>query len=97
MTMEDWAKRLDIFLMADDREILTNAGTITAEIAKTHAEREFERYRIIQDRLYESDYDRFLAMEEGLTALDDVEIQPVSGEAAAIVEEPAGPNQGPMI
>ena len=99
MTMEDWAKRLDIFLMADDREILTNAGTITAEIAKAHAESEFERYRIIQDRLYESDYDRFLAMEEGLTAPDDVEIQPVSAAAAAaaVVEEPAGPNQGPTI
>lgn len=67
MTMEDWAKRLDIFLMADDREILTNAGTITAEIAKAHAESEFERYRIIQDRLYESDFDRFLAMEQGTT------------------------------
>ena len=65
MTMEDWAKRLDIFLMADDREILTNAGTITAEIAKAHAESEFERYRIIQDRLYESDYDRFLVLEQG--------------------------------
>lgn len=67
MTMEDWAKRLDIFLMADDREILTNAGTITTEIAKAHAESEFERYRIIQDRLYESDFDRFLAMEQGTT------------------------------
>lgn len=65
MTMEDWARRLDIFLMADDREILTNAGTITAEIAKAHAESEFERYRIIQDRLYESDFDRFLAMGQG--------------------------------
>lgn len=97
MTMEDWAKRLDIFLMADDREILTNAGTITAEIAKTHAESEFERYRIIQDRLYESDYDRFLAMEEELMASDDVEIQPVSGETAAVVGEPAGPNQGSII
>ncbi len=97
MTMEDWAKRLDIFLMADDREILTNAGTITAEIAKTHAESEFERYRIIQDRLYESDYDRFLAMEEERMASDDVEIQPVSGEAAAVVGEPAGPNQGSII
>lgn len=69
MTMEDWAKRLDIFLMADDREILKNAGTITAEIAKAHAESEFERYRIIQDRLYESDYDRFLAMEQELAEL----------------------------
>ena len=63
MTMEDWSKRLDIFLMADDRAILTDAGSITAEIAKAHAETEFEKYRIIQDRLYESDFDRFLAME----------------------------------
>ena len=63
MTMKDWAKRLDIFLMADDRAILTDAGSITAEIAKAHAETEFEKYRIIQDRLYESDFDRFLAME----------------------------------
>lgn len=64
MTMEDWARRLDIFLMADDRELLTDAGSITAEIAKAHAESEFERYRIVQDRLYESDFDRFLAMEQ---------------------------------
>lgn len=71
MTMEDWAKRLDIFLMADDREILTNAGTITAEIAKAHAESEFEKYRIIQDRLYESDYDRFLAMKQGAASDED--------------------------
>ena len=71
MTMEDWVKRLDIFLMADDREILTNAGTITAEIAKAHAESEFERYRIIQDRLYESDFDRFLALEQGTVSDKD--------------------------
>ncbi len=63
MTMEDWSKRLDIFLTADDRAILTDAGSITAEIAKAHAETEFEKYRIIQDRLYESDFDRFLALE----------------------------------
>ena len=74
MTMEDWAKRMDILLMADDREILTNTGTITAEIAKAHAESEFERYRIIQDRLYESDYDRFLAMGEGLATSEDGEV-----------------------
>ena len=61
MTMEDWAKRMDIFLQADDRELLQDAGKITAEIAKAHAETEFEKYRIIQDRLFESDYDRFLA------------------------------------
>ncbi len=61
MTMEDWAKRLDIFLEADELEVLQNAGKITAEIAKDHAEAEFEKYRIIQDRLYESDFDRYIA------------------------------------
>lgn len=60
MTMEDWAKRLDLFLMADDREILQNSGSIAMSIAKEHAETEFEKYRIIQDRLYESDFDRFI-------------------------------------
>ena len=60
MTMQDWAKRLDIFLAADDRDVLQNAGQITAEIAKAHAETEFEKYRIVQDRLFMSDYDRYL-------------------------------------
>ncbi len=60
MTMEDWAKRLDLFLMADDREVLQDTGKITAEIARSKAETEFEKYRIIQDRLFVSDYDRFL-------------------------------------
>lgn len=60
MTMEDWSKRLDVFLMADDREILQDTGKITAEIAKSKAETEFEKYRIIQDRLFMSDYDRYL-------------------------------------
>ena len=58
MTMEDWAKRLDLFLEFDDREILQNPGKITAKIAKAHAESEFEKYRIIQDRLFESDFDK---------------------------------------
>jgi hypothetical protein len=58
MTMEDWAKRLDIFLQADDREILTDAGKISAQIAKDYAESEFEKYRIIQDKLFESDFDK---------------------------------------
>lgn len=58
MTMEDWAKRLDNFLEFDEREILQNAGSISAKIAKDHAECEFERYRIIQDRLFESDFDK---------------------------------------
>lgn len=60
MTMEDWSKRLDLFLMADEREVLQDAGKITAEIAKTKAESEFEKYRIIQDRLFMSDYDKYL-------------------------------------
>ena len=60
MTMEDWSKRLDLFLMADEREILKDEGKITAEIAKSKAETEFEKYRIIQDKLFISDYDRYL-------------------------------------
>mgnify|MGYP006304685521 CR=1 FL=1 len=60
MTMEDWAKRLDLFLQFDDRKILQNAGTISAAIAKSHAESEFEKYRIIQDQLYQSDFDEFM-------------------------------------
>ena len=58
--MEDWSKRLDLFLMADDREILKDAGKITAEIAKSKAETEFEKYRVIQDKQFISDYDRYL-------------------------------------
>ena len=60
MTMEDWAKRLDLFLMADDREVLLDAGKITAEIAKAKAETEFEKYRVIQDRLFMSDFDKYM-------------------------------------
>ena len=60
MTMEDWSKRLDLFLMADDREVLNDAGKITAEIAKDKAETEFEKYRIIQDELFVSDFDKYL-------------------------------------
>lgn len=60
MTMEDWSKRLDLFLMADDREILQDAGKITAEIAKAKAETEFEKYRVVQDKLFMSDFDKYL-------------------------------------
>ena len=60
MTMEDWAKRLDLFLMADDREVLQDAGKITAEIVKAKAETEFEKYRVVQDRLFMSDFDRYM-------------------------------------
>ena len=60
MTMEDWSKRLDLFLMADDREVLQDAGKITAEISKAKAETEFEKYRVIQDRLFVSDFDKYM-------------------------------------
>jgi len=60
MTMEDWEKRLSGFLQLWDRDILQDAGKVTAELAKTHAESEFEKYRIVQDRLFESDFDRMI-------------------------------------
>ena len=59
MTMEDWAKRIDLILEAGDNDLLTNAGKVTAELAKAFAEAEFEKYRVIQDRLFQSDFDRF--------------------------------------
>ncbi|CAA7620252.1 virulence RhuM family protein [Magnetospirillum sp. SS-4] len=58
MTMEDWAKRLDLFIEFNDRDILDNPGKISAQLAKDHAFSEFEKYRIIQDRLFESDFDK---------------------------------------
>lgn len=58
MTMADWELRLNRFIEATDREVLQDAGKVTATIAKAHAECEFEKYRVIQDRLYESDFDR---------------------------------------
>jgi hypothetical protein len=60
MTMADWEVRLNGFLQLWDREILQDAGKVTAEIAKAHAESEFEKYRIVQDRLFESDFDRLV-------------------------------------
>lgn len=58
MSMEDWSKRLDAFLEFDDREVLQNSGNISAKLAQKHAESEFEKYRIVQDRLFESDFDK---------------------------------------
>lgn len=66
MSMEDWAKRLDGFLEFNGNELLTGPGKISAEQAKLHAETEYEKYRLVQDRLYESDFDRFLMLEESL-------------------------------
>ena len=62
MTMEDWAKRLDSFLDFTEREILQGSGKVSMEAAKEHAENEFEKYRIVQDRLFESDFDRSIKL-----------------------------------
>ena len=65
MTMEDWGKQFEGVLRLTQKEILTNAGTISAEIAKHHAESEFEKYRVKQDQVFASDFDRFLLENEG--------------------------------
>lgn len=61
MTMADWAEKLDAFLKFNDAEVLQDKGKVTAEIAKTFAESEFEKYRVIQDASYQSDFDRLIA------------------------------------
>lgn len=70
MTMEDWATRLNRFLEFNEHEILQDNGRVTHEIAKAFAESEFEKYRVIQDRLYESDFDRFMLLEQELKKED---------------------------
>lgn len=60
LTMQDWSERLDKFIEMTDREVLQDAGKVSKELAKKHAESEFEKYRIIQDRLFESDFDMFV-------------------------------------
>ena len=72
MSMGDWAKRLDGFLEFNGNELLTGPGKISAEQAKLHAETEYEKYRIIQDRLFESDFDRFLMLEQEVNHKDEV-------------------------
>ena len=64
MTMMDWVEKLDAFLKFNDADILQDKGRVTAEMAKAFAENEFELYRPIQDRLYQSDFDRFLEESE---------------------------------
>ncbi len=61
MTMEDWAKRLDVFLQFNEEEILRDSGKVSAEVAKSFAESEFEKYRVIQDKLFESDFDKLVS------------------------------------
>ncbi|MBE6331071.1 MAG: virulence RhuM family protein [Bacteroidales bacterium] len=60
MTMEDWAKQIDTILAAGGNEVLQTSGSVTAEEAKAHAETEFEKYRVIQDRLFQSDFDKYM-------------------------------------
>ena len=60
MTMEDWASKLDAFLQFNDAEILKDKGKVTAAVAKAFAESEFEKYRVIQDGLYQSDFDKLV-------------------------------------
>jgi hypothetical protein len=74
MTMADWEERLSGFLRLWDREILQDAGRVTAELAKAHAETEFEKYRIVQDRLFESDFDKEMKkLESSLKRREDDE------------------------
>jgi hypothetical protein len=65
LTMSDWVKHLDLILQANGSDLLQNAGKITAALAKQHAENEFEKYRPIQDRLFESDFDKEIKRIEG--------------------------------
>lgn len=76
MSMEDWAKRLDGFLEFNGNEILTGPGKISHEQAKLHAETEFEKYRIVQDRLFESDFDRFVALQSKRSEIEAEEGKP---------------------
>lgn len=75
MTMADWEKRLDGFLTVWDREVLQDAGKVSAELAKAHALSEFEKYRIVQDRLYQSDFDRILMEEAALSLPGAIETE----------------------
>lgn len=60
MTMSDWAKKLDAFLQFNEYDLLHNIGTVSAQVAKAFAESEFEKYRVIQDRLFQSDFDHYI-------------------------------------
>jgi len=60
MTMKDWAEKLNAFLQFNERDILDNPGKVSKEVAKTFAESEFEKYRVVQDRLFESDFDKHI-------------------------------------
>ena len=83
MTMADWANKLDAFLKFNDAEVLTHKGRVTAELAKVHAEAEFEKYRVIQEQTYVSDFDRFLQLEEAGASLmygEESRITPITND-----------------
>lgn len=69
MTMEDWATRIDAYLSSDERPLLPDSGKVSHEFAKQYAETEFEKYRVIQDKLFSSDFDRFNRGEDELPQL----------------------------
>ena len=73
MTMEDWAEQFEGILRLSKKEILTNAGSISAKIAEEHALTEFEKYRVKQDKLYQSDFDKILIGEVVDNEIDDTE------------------------
>lgn len=75
MTMQDWENRLGGFLKLWDRDVLQDAGKVSAELAKTHAESEFEKYRLIQDRRYVSDFDRLLQISGPDKGVDGGDVQ----------------------
>ena len=79
MTMQDWSQRLNRFLEFNEHEILHDTGRVTHEIATAFAESEFEKYRIVQDQLFESDFDRFLSMEEDIGKADKGSYQDEAG------------------
>ena len=75
MTMEDWAEQFEGVLRLSRKEILTNAGSISAKIAEQHALSEFEKYRIVQDQLYQSDFDRILLEEAAQSLPETIETE----------------------
>ena len=85
--MQDWAQHLNRILMATEHELLTNAGTISMEVARQHAETEWEKYRIVQDQLFESDFDRFLQLNNIAKKIDSKE-----GNLWAFNNKPIGAN-----
>ncbi|MEO7068490.1 MAG: virulence RhuM family protein [Rhodanobacter sp.] len=87
MTMQDWEVRLNRFIEATDRETLQDAGKVSAEIARTHAESEFEKYRIVQDRLFESDFDRALQQLDAV-GLSDAGKASVAGDTLDVPKKP---------